>query len=285
MFETVIHEIISRSLQVHGLEIFQEGSVVFRHNFSPDVRYPIYSATKSFTSTAVGMASDEGKLSVDAPLYEFLEQKYRSYIPADQLDSFRQLTLKRFMTMSVPGYPFRPEGGDWLGFSLSLPVSYSDPPAFHYSNIPAYLAGIACENAVGQHLIDYLTPRLFEPLGIPAPVFLNCPQGHFYGASGMELTVHELSLLGQLYLQKGIWNGKRLLSEQWAVQAVSPQIQNRDGGYGYFFWTTNNSFRISGKWGQKCLIYPQKNRMITYLSHLPERSKEMLQIAESCICL
>ncbi|MGN0593539.1 MAG: serine hydrolase domain-containing protein [Hominimerdicola sp.] len=281
MFESMIDEIKTKKLNVHGIEIFHNGEVIFKHCFSPDRRYPIYSATKTFVSTAVGLAVGEGKLSIDAPLYDYLERKYTDCIPAAQRDSFIKLTVKRFMTMSVQGYPFRPEGVDWLETSLSLPMNYSKPPVFCYSNIPAYLVGVACENAVGEHLIKYLTPRLFEPLKIEKPTYKNCPQRHFYGASGMELTVHELSLLGQLYLQNGVFDGKRILSEEWVKQAVYPQIANCEGGYGYFLWVNGNDFRISGKWGQKCLVYPEEQLMITYLSDLPERAAEMLKIAES----
>lgn len=281
MFENTVDEIIAKNLNVHGIEVFCNGNVVFKHSFSPDIRHPIYSASKSFVSAAVGIALDEGKLSIDALLYEFLEKKYLDSVPAAQLDNFKKLTFKRFLTMSVQGYPFRPEGDDWLENSLSQIIDYSLPPAFDYSNIPAYLVSVACENAVGEHLIKYLTPRLFEPLGIAEPVYKNCPQGHFYGASGMELTVHELSRFGQLYLQQGVIEGKRILSQQWINEAVSSHIANKEGGYGYFIWTNGNDFRISGKWGQKCLVYPLKNLMITYLADLPERADEMLKIAES----
>ncbi|MDO4302727.1 MAG: serine hydrolase [Bacillota bacterium] len=279
MFENIINQVTEKELKVYGIEVFHNGEVIFRHSFLPDVRYPIYSATKAFTATAVGIASDEGRLSVDMPLYHFLEQKYLQFIPAPQMESFKKLTFQRFLTMSVPGYPFRPQGNDWLEYALSLPMNYNQPPAFDYSNIPAYLVGAACENAVGQHLMKYLTPRLFEPLGMEVPTYQNCPQGHFYGASGMELTVHELSKLGQLYLQKGLFDGKRILSGQWVKKAVSKQIMNREGGYGYFFWILDDGFRISGKWGQKCLVYPYKNLMITYLSDLPDNADMMMTIA------
>lgn len=281
MLDTLINEIKNNNHKVHGLEIFHNGEVIFKHSFSPDIRYPVYSASKSFTSTAVGIAADEGKLSYDAPIYEFLDRKYLDLIPKAQIEHFKKLTIKRFMTMSIQGYPFRPKGTDWLEFSLSLPINYSLPSVFSYSNIPAYLVGVACENAVNEHLIKYMTPRLFEPLGIEKPVYKNCPQGHFYGASGMELTVHELSLLGQLYLQKGVINGKRILSEKWVAKSSSKQIENSDGGYGYFFWIANNSFRISGKWGQKCLVYPEKNLMITYLADMHDNADIVLKAFEN----
>lgn len=281
MFSKLINEIVSNNYNVHGFEIFHNGEIILKHSFSPDKRYPIYSASKSFTSAAVGIAADEGKLSYDAPLYEFLERKYLDFIPKAQTENFKKLTFKRFMTMSIQGYPFRPEGNDWLEFALSQPIDYSLPPAFSYSNIPAYLVGVSLENALNEHLIKYLTPRLFEPLGIEAPVYKNCPQGHFYGASGMELSVHELSLLGQLYLQNGVIDGRRILSEKWIKEASSKQISTGEGGYGYFFWTTDNSFRISGKWGQKCLVYPHKNLMMTYLSDMRDDSNKVRMLFDS----
>jgi CubicO group peptidase (beta-lactamase class C family) len=279
MYENIFREIEARQLKVHGLEIFYDGKVHHR-NFSVEQRFPIYSATKSFVSTAVGIASDEKKLSVDTPLCELLTQKALHYIPSGQLAGFRKLPVSRFLTMSVSGYSFRPEGEDWLADSLSQPVDYSLPPTFSYSNIPAYLVGVACENAVGEHLMQYLMPRLFEPLGICRPKYRNCPGGHFYGASGMELSVHELGLLGRLYLENGIYEAHRLLSENWVQRATSLQIMNPSGGYGYFFWMTDGGFSISGKWGQKCLVYPQKHLVVTYLSDLPERADEMQQLTE-----
>lgn len=97
----------------------------------------------------------------------------------------------------------------------------------------------------------------------------------------MELSVHELSLLGQLYLQNGVIDGRRILSEKWIKEASSKQISTCEGGYGYFFWITDNGFRISGKWGQKCLVYPHKNLMMTYLSDMRDDSDKVLMLFDS----
>lgn len=301
MYTRLIEKIQTNGYQVHGIEIFRDGELVFTHHFAPDIRYPIYSATKAFTSTAVGLAVAEGKLSVDDPFSAYLEQKYVQYVPTKQREVFAKLPIRRFLTMSVPGYPFRPEGADWLQFALECPVDYEAAPVFDYSNIPAYLAGVAVEHAVGEHLGDYLKSRLFEPLGIQNPVYQKCPTGHFYGASGMELTVHELSLLGQLYLQKGQFQGQQILPEWWVKEATSVQQQNREGGYGYYFWKYGKGYRISGKWGQRCLIFPAQadgqeavtdgaeNQcsgvplMITYLSNMQSGSGKVAELIEKYI--
>lgn len=281
MFSQIINEITKEKLEVYGIEIMQKGELIFSHYFYDNKAYPIYSATKSFVSTTFSLAVQENKIDYDSKIYEFLPHKYLQLIPNSQKNNFKQLNMKRFLTMSVAGLPFRPSGSDWLENILSLPIDYSKAPTFSYSNIPAYLVGVACENAVGKHLIDYLTPRLFKPLGIKNPTFQNCPQGHFYGATGMELTINELSRLGQLYLSNGTFNGKKILDEKYIKKATSKQIDNLEGGYGFYFWITENCFRISGKWGQKCLVYPEKDLIITYLSNLPESADKMLNIAEN----
>ncbi len=279
MLEATAQFIRENLPQVHGLKIVQGENVLFRECFGDDKRYPIYSVAKSFTSTAFGIAHDEGKLAVNEPIYQFLEKKYLDKLSANQLESFKKLTFKRFITMSVKGFPFRPSGDDWVEFALSCPIDYSTAQQFSYSNISAYLVAVACENAVGEHLIKYMTPRLFEPLGIEKPTFQNCPKGHFYGATGMELTLDELSRLGQLYLNGGTFGGRRIVSESWVNEAVTPRIKTDDGGYGYFFRTYNNCFSAVGKWGQKSIVFKDKGLVITYLSDLKNGDGEMFKIA------
>lgn len=257
---------------VYGLLVQEEGETVLALG-DCTARHPVYSATKSFTATAAGMLQDAGKWSVDDPLAAYLPREAVEGMPPGKREAFRLLPISRFLTMSVPGYPFRPEGEDWLAFALSCPADYTCPPAFSYSNIPAYLVGLAAGNAAGEPLSDYLRRELLAPLGIESPVFRTDPQGRFYGATGMELSVEELSRLGRLYMQDGLWNGKRLFSGSWAEAAVRPQIDAGKGqGYGYFFWTGSQDFSVSGKWGQKCLVYPGRKLIISWEGEMPETS-------------
>ena len=257
---------------VYGLLVQEEGETVLALG-DCTARHPVYSATKSFTATAAGMLQDAGKWSVDDPLAAYLPREAVEGMPPGKREAFRLLPISRFLTMSVPGYPFRPEGEDWLAFALSCPADYAGAPAFSYSNIPAYLVGLAAGNAAGEPLSDYLRRELLAPLGIESPVFRTDPQGRFYGATGMELSVEELSRLGRLYMQDGLWNGKRLFSGSWAEAAVRPQIDAGKGqGYGYFFWTGFRDFSVSGKWGQKCLVYPGRKLIISWEGEMPETS-------------
>ena len=173
--------------------------------------------------------------------------------------------------MSVPGYPFRPSGESWLRDSLSIPLPDAAEPAFHYSNISAYLVGVAAANALGEDLYDYLQRRLFSPLNIIDPPYARCPDGYFYGASSMELTVNELSRIGMLLANGGTYAGKRLISEKYVKEATSVQQMNREGGYGYFIWKYKDGFSINGKWKQKCYVLPDKSLMVTFLSNIQDK--------------
>lgn len=280
-FEAFIKETERQQWKLHGIEVFREGRIIHRHGDCREHRYPIYSATKTFTSTAVGIAVEEGKFSIRESIYEYLKSEVPAYVSQKQVDTLKKISIERLLTMSVEGYPFRPEGPDWLEFSLSCELEQVEVPRFSYSNIQAYLVGVAVEKAVGEHLVSYLTPRLFDPLGIGAPIYGNCPRGHFYGASFMALTVEELARLGQLYMQEGSFGGNRLLSPDWVRTATASHISNREGGYGYFIWRCGDGYRISGKWGQRCFVFPERQLMITYLSDMEADSGQLTRAVET----
>ncbi len=268
---------------VYGLQIRKDGELLQEFGDTRRTRHPIYSATKSFVSTAAGLAVQEGMFSVKESIYEYLKSEVPVYATTEQRETLKKLTIERLMTMSVKGYPFRLESEDWLTEALLCPLTDVETPEFNYSNIPAYLVGVAVEKAVGEHLADYLTPRLFEPLGIQNPVYGNCPAGHFYGASQMELTVEELGRLGLLYLNKGMWNGQRILTEEWVREATSVKTMCREGGYGYFIWKYRDGFRITGKWGQRCFVFPDTGITATYLSDMQQQSEDLTAAVMECI--
>lgn len=266
-FQGFVDTIKENNLEVYGIQVFHKGEIVCSWQEEPMLRHPIYSATKSILSLAVGMARDDGKFDIDASIYEYLKSEIPVYAGKEQVDNLKKITVKCLLTMSVQGYPFRPEGDDWLEYSLLYPLENVEEKNFDYSNIPAYLVGVAVAKALGVHLYDYLEERLFDPLGIVKPTYQNCPSGYFYGASGMFLTVPELAKIGQLCLQNGMFEGQRLVSEAYINEATSIQQMNREGGYGYFFWKYKDGYRISGKWGQRSFVFPEKDMVITYLSN------------------
>ena len=271
MYGYFIDRLKAAKLDIYAMEIYCGGETIYRYEVGKAVRYPIYSVTKSVTSAAFSIACAEGLLTAETPLSELLPGRYKKIMGRD----FSRLPFKRFLTMTAGEYPFRPYGDDWLETCLSIHADFSDT-SFHYSNIPAYFVSAALENAVGEPLIKYLGSRLLEPLGIPEPPYAKSPEGYFYGATGMSLSVSELAKLGILYLENGICSGRVIIPSEQIDEAVAGHITtNRGDGYGYFFRAADDHFSMVGKWGQRCIIYPKQKLVIAYLSHQPDRSEEL----------
>lgn len=277
-FTAFVNDIRENEWSVFGVEVYADGGLAHQFGDTVEHRYPIYSATKMITSIAVGMAADEGKLDIYKSVLEYLPENITAKLPAEQVNAYRNVTVQRLLTMSVCGYPFRAEGESWLEDALRYPIE--DKKEFSYSNIPAYMVGVAAACAVNENLYAYLDRKLFQPLGIEKPTYGRCPDGYFYGASSMELTVNELSRMGLLLYNGGVWNGKQIVSEEYVREATSIQQMNREGGYGYFIWKYRDGFSINGKWGQKCYVLPKEKLMVTYLSHMEERASEVKESME-----
>lgn len=279
-FDAFVHSIISNQWQVYGAEVYSGGQLSHSFGDTRDTRYPIYSATKSILSIAVGIAVDQGKLDLQRCVLDYLPGRFVSEMTQAQRTLYKTVTLHRLLCMSVAGYPFRPEGSSFLRFSLSCPLSAPECPRFDYSNIPAYLVGVALTEALQEDAWAFIERQILNPLQITASAYDRCPDGYFYGASGMKLSVHELSRVGLLLYNGGTYEGNRIVSEDYVKLASSVQQMNREGGYGYFLWKYRDGFRISGKWGQKCFILPNEQQIVTYLSHMPDGSDALLSSME-----
>ena len=237
------------------------------------VRHPVYSLTKSVLSIGISFLVQEGKLDIRKPLASYLTQEQLAFVPVSKRSDFAALPVTRFLTMSLAGYPFRPEGEtDWIAQALSADVDYAQPPTFAYSNFPALLAGVAAQNAADEPFMAYLQRKYLSPAGIPDVKCRLTPEGYFYGASGMELSASELMVLGG-YLFHAV------RTEPYLAQAVSRRIANERGGYGYFFWVGEDHFYMSGKWGQKCIVSPATGAVISYVSDRPEGDGELFRLA------
>jgi len=288
-FNELVNSIELNKYSVHGLEVYLNGGIVHSYGDTQDKRYPIYSATKTITSIAVGMAVDEKKLSIDKPILFYIPESVRVKLPTSYIKVYETINIIDLLTMSVKGFPFRPKGDSWLKDAFSYPVNVPGDGKVYYSNISAYLVGVATSYAVGEHLYEYLNRKLFAPLGIVNPAYGSCPDGYFYGASHMKLTVNELSRIGLLLYNKGMFENKRILSEEYIANATCFSGNNHvafDGGsekkrdYGYLIWSYRDSFSMNGKWGQKCLILPEQKKVITYLSSMENNSEKFMECIE-----
>ena len=175
---------------------------------------------------------------------------------------------------------FRAEEPDYLDFSLNLKTLCVDEPSFNYSNIPPYLICAALDNILGEDLGGFIEDNILKPLGIDKYEYGRSPEGIFYGSSKMKLTVNGLSRIGLLMMNNGMFEGRRIISEEYVRMATSKQMNNREGGYGYYFWIYRDGFSINGKLKQKCYCLPSGGLMITYLAHIEDDLPDLKESME-----
>jgi CubicO group peptidase (beta-lactamase class C family) len=258
--------------EVHSLMLVRHGKVVAEGwwaPYTPGDMHNMYSVTKSFNSTAVGMAVAEGLLSVDDLAISFFPE-HAAAAPA----AFQQMTVKHLLTMStghaqdtIDRMRMTP-GGQWTKGFFELNVENAPGSSFLYNSGAAYVLGAIVQKLTGQTVDEYLTPRLFEPLGISNRLWGVSPEGVNMTDGGLAITTEELAKFGQLYLQKGQWNGEQLITEQWATDATSKQVVtgadngNWNFGYGYQFWRSTVGFRADGSLGQYSFVLPDEDLVL-----------------------
>lgn len=244
----------AHSIEVHSLMLVRHGHVAAEGwwaPYGPDLPHMLFSLSKSFTSSAIGMAVQEGKLSVDDPVVSFFPED----VPEEISPNLAAMQIKHLLMMGT-GHALdtmdplaRSKDGNWVRAFLELPVEHEPGTFFVYNTGATYMLSAILQKATGETLLQYLQPRLFEPLGIVNPTWESCPRGINTGGFGLKVTTEDIAKFGQLYLQKGLWQGQRLLEESWVDAATSKQISNGDGGdsdwaqgYGYQFWRCVTGF-------------------------------------------
>ncbi len=259
----------------HSFMLVRHGHVVAEGWWAPysaGSRHSLFSLSKSFTSTAVGLAIAEGKLSVDDEILKFFPEDAPKN-PSQHLKSMRVSDLLR-MSTGHQVEPKRPRGEVWTKVFLAQPVPHKPGTHFLYNTSATYMLSAIVQKVTGQTVLDYLRPRLFEPLGIENPTWDTSPQGISLGGYGLSVRTEDIAKLGQLYLQKGQWNGRPLVPAAWVDAATARQTSNGsnpksdwDQGYGYQFWRCRHgAFRGDGAFGQYCIVLPEQDAVIAITS-------------------
>lgn len=258
----------TEGLGVLGVRVTQGGKDTATWHLEPECRRNVYSAAKSFTSCAVGFAIQEGLLSLEEKLVDV----FRDELPEAVSGNLEKATVRDLLTMCL-GQEHASLMGDqrplyreenWVRMSLAIPFVYEPGTQFVYNNVGPYLAGVLVQRRAGCNLVSYLTPRLFSHLGIRNPMWESDPLGNTFGAGGLFLTLSELHRFGLFYLQKGCWNGKKLLRESWIAESTRPQS---DDSYGYLFWRGEyNSYRADGKYCQLSVVLPDRDAVVSVVA-------------------
>jgi len=278
--------------EMHSLMILRHGKVIAEgwwNPYRPDLKHTLYSLSKSFTSTAVGFAIAEKKLSVNDKVASFFPGK----LPASITPFLSDLKVRDLLSMSVGQDP-DPTGpivitDDWIRSFYATPVLNKPGAVFLYNSAATYMLSAIVQKVTGEKIIDYLTPRLFKPLGITGMDWETDLMGINTGGWGLRIKTEDIAKFAQLYLQKGIWNGQQVLPEGWAEEATTFKIDNapyddqskKDSsdwkqGYCYQFWRSrHNSFRGDGAFGQYALVLPEEDAVIAITSETMDMQGEL----------
>lgn len=277
--EAFVREAQATVHDMHSFMVVRHGRVVAEGWWAPyaaERPHMLYSLSKSFTSTAVGLAVSEGRFSLDDKVVSFFPDK----APAQMSDNLKAMRVRDLLAMAA-GHAkdttqaiMKAEDGDWARVFLSLPVEFKPGTHFVYNSGATYMLSAIVQRKTGQTVLEYLKPRLFEPLGIADPTWETCPKGINTGGWGLKLRTEEIARFGRLYLNKGVWNGRRILPEGWVEEATtahSDNSANKDPdwkqGYCYQFWRCRyGAFRGDGACGQFCVALPKQEAVVVMTS-------------------
>src|SRR6516225_6977892 len=260
---------------LHSIMLLRHGHVVAEGWWAPyhaQAPHSLFSLSKSFTSTAVGLAIAEGKLRLDDEVLKFFPDDAPKE-PSNNLKAMRVSDLLR-MSTGQQSEPPRTADQPWTKTFLAQPVPFKPGTHFLYNTSATYMLSAIVQKATGTTVLDYLGPRLFEPLGIEHPPWETSPQGITTGGYGLSIRTEDIARFGQLFLQKGEWNGKQLVPTSWVEAATARQTSNGsnpksdwDQGYGYQFWRCRHgAYRGDGAFGQYCIVLPEQDAVIAITS-------------------
>jgi CubicO group peptidase (beta-lactamase class C family) len=278
--ETVDRDVNS----MHSFMLVRHGHVVVEawwHPESAEKQHVLWSLSKSFTSTAVGLAVAEGKLSIDDPVLKFFPDE----APPEPSANLKAMRVRDLLTMST-GHQNEVRLTDktpWVQAFLAHPVPHKPGTHFQYNTPATYMLSAIVQKVTGQTVLEYLQPRLFEPLGIRSPRWDASPQGISIGGYGLFLRTEDIAKFGQLYLQKGAWQEKQLLPAAWIEQATAKQVSNGsdperdwDQGYGFQFWRCRHgAYRGDGKDGQFCIVLPEQDAVIAITANAADMQGQL----------
>jgi CubicO group peptidase (beta-lactamase class C family) len=277
--------------ELHSFMFLRHGKVIAEgwwDPYAPDLKHTMYSTSKSFTSTAVGFAVSEGLLRLDDKVVSFFPQD----LPDTVSPNLAALTVRNVLTMTTGQDP-DPTGivateGNWVRSFLATPIVHQPGSRFLYNTLGTYALSAIVTKVTGQTVLDYLTPRLFRPLGITDVDWEVDPQGRNTGGWGLRIRTEDMAKFGQLYLLRGRWNGRQVLPPSWVEEATTASIlqapevpdsirQTSDWlqGYGYQFWRCrHNAFRADGAFGQFIIVMPDQDAVVVITSESADMQGE-----------
>lgn len=277
---------------MHGFVLVRHGKIVADGSWRPfdTLNHPhmLYSHSKSFTSTAVGLLADEGKIDLDERIVEI----FPAQAPSEPSENLRQLRIRDLLTMNA-GMDYtdaerKDLQGDWVRAFLHNPVEHRPGSIFKYDSCCTHVLAAIVEQRAGCGLMEFLDRRLFRKIGIAGAWLTTSPTGVACGGWGMNMTTRDLARFGLLYLNEGAWNGEQLLSRDWVQLATARQtasgdnIATRDSGsdwnqgYGFQFWRCRHgAYRADGAGGQFTIVMREQDAVLSVHAGLGSMQDEL----------
>lgn len=265
-------------IKMQTVIIARNGHVVSRGHFYPystDIWHVSHSLCKSLTSLAVGLLYDDGLISLDDKIIDILKDN----LPPAARINHRNTTVRHLLTMQT-GVIFNEIGTvteqDWAKAYLESGVKFRAGTAFDYNSMNTYMLCFIVKKLSGTGVLDLLKQRVFDKLGIEHIYWEKCPKGVEKGGFGVYYYPDDILKVGQLYLNGGVWNGERLISEKWIKESTKVQVNTPDEtgiyGYGYQIWCKEDrtTFIFNGMFGQNLIVFPKTNIMIATTASIDE---------------
>ena len=264
---------------VQGFTLLRHGNVAAEGwwtPYGPESPHALYSLSKSFTSTAIGLAVAEGRLTVDDLVLKFFPDD----APSNPSKNLKSMRVRHLLSMNTghkedTTLPVFRSGDDNLArVFLSLPIEYQPGTWFVYNTTATYMLSAIITQLTGETLLNYLRPRLLDPLGIVNSIWETDSRGINLGGTGLHIKTDEIARFGQIYLQNGVWQGKRIVPEEWIADATKAASDNSNTqtnpdwtvGYGYQFWRCrHNAYRGDGAFGQFCIVMPEQDAVLAMI--------------------
>lgn len=283
---------------LHSIMVVQHGKVLAEHFFVPDTAHVLHSVSKTFTSTAVGFAISEGLLHLDDKIVDLFPES----VPENASDTLSRITIRHLLTMNSghgkdPTGSVRSNDGDWVRGFMEWPIEYEPGTCYCYNSLGTYVLSAAVQKVTGQKVVDYLESRLWQPLGIEKPKWLESPAGINTGGWGLYLHTEDLAKMGLCILNGGKFAGKQVIPADWVKEMSAKQVpccpagtnevqmreRNVDPatsdwlqGYGYQMWRCrHNAFRADGAYGQYIIVIPEKDAVVVTTAQIGDMQEEI----------
>jgi CubicO group peptidase (beta-lactamase class C family) len=268
-----VEEAEERLDALHSVMVARNGQVVAEGwwaPYTPDLNHWLFSLSKGFTSTGVGIAIGEGRLNLDDAVISFFPDE----APKAPSENLKAMTVRDLLKMThghkgnADRKVMRSDDPAWTRNWLAFDVAHTPGTRWAYSNSVTYMLSAILQKVTGERLVDYMKRRLFDPLGITKPIWDESPEGVSLGGSGLRVRTEDVLRLGQLYLQNGKWEGKQIVPESWVAEATkvqaTPPPNDPMPGMGYYFmvFPDHEAFGAGGLFGQSCTVVPNTNGVV-----------------------